>query len=95
MNKLFIIISICFAATAFGAEADRKNPLTAEERALVTEIKDMRQAIHAKRAALLAMLEKDHPKAAAKLREHMQEAKQRHDERGERRQERRGQKKAE
>lgn len=95
MNKLFIILSICFTATAFGVEVERKNPLTTEEQALVTEIKDMRQAIHAKREALLAMLEKDHPKAAARLREHMQEAKQRRDGRGERRQERQELRKAE
>jgi hypothetical protein len=92
MNKLFIALSLCLAASAFSAEAERKNPLTAPEQALVSEIKDMRQAIHAKRVELLAMLEKDHPKAAARLREHMQEAKQRHDGRGERRQERRGHK---
>lgn len=92
MNKLFIALTLCLAASAFGAEAERKNPLTPQEKALVTEIKDMRQAIHAKREALLAMVEKDHPKFAARLREHMQEAAQRHDERGERRQERRGRK---
>lgn len=95
MNKLFIAITLCLSASAFGAEAERKNPLTLQEQALVTEIKDMRQTIHAKREALLAMLVKDHTKAAARIREHMQEAKQRHEERGERRQERREHKKAE
>lgn len=88
MNKLFIALTLCLAASAFGVDAERKNPLTQQEQALVTEIKDMRQAIHAKREALLAMLEKDHPKVAAKLRVHMSEAKQRHEERVERRQER-------
>jgi hypothetical protein len=81
MNKLFIALSLCLTASAFSAEAERKNPLTAPEQALVSEIKDMRQAIHAKREALLAMLEKDHPKMAAKLKEHMAEAEKRHEDR--------------
>jgi len=95
MNKLFIAIILCLTASAFSAEAERKNPLTAPEQALVSEIKDMRQAIHAKREALLAMLKKDHPKMAARLKEHMAEAKKRHEGRVEARQERRDHRKAE
>lgn len=91
MNKLFIIISLCFTSFIFSAEVNeqRKNPLTADEKALIAEIKDLHHQISMKRESLIVLLEKDHPKAAAKMREAISEAKSRHDERVDKRQERR------
>jgi hypothetical protein len=68
MNKLFIAIALTLTANAFTAEGVRQNPLTEQEKALVAEIKDLRGQLHQKHEALLALLEKDHPKLAAMIR---------------------------